>query len=368
MASNLNRDKAGLWAEQDKDAFLDYSLDWAADGWLPPGDTLASSTWTADAALTLNSATFTPNGVASVWVQGGQANTWYALTNSVVSTQGRRDQRTIRLLITDEADSGNSGTALFPNPIAAIEKMKRDRLLLLARSALPGVDVSDEYIWDKLTAAESLISHELRVPLGPTRFFPVEPTQAQIDALAGKPWAIDPAYDWEPENFLGNKWGYLLLRNKPIIDVISIRVAFPAVQNTVIDIPSDWVRLDKKYGHLNLVPSSPMAMQTFGVTLIPMISGGRKLPFSVHINYTAGLQNVQRDYPELLDVVFKQAAIGIIEDSYLPQSGSISADGLSQSMSVDTGKYYDTIDRVLHGREGNGGLMAKIHGIRTMVL
>jgi hypothetical protein len=64
----------------------------------------------------------------------------------------------------------------------------------------------------------------------------------------------------------------------------------------------------------------------------------------------------------------KQAVIGIIEDSYLPQSGSISADGLSQSMSMDVAKYHDTVDRLLNGDNGNGGLMARIHGIRAMVL
>lgn len=365
MANTLQQDKAGLWAQQDKDAFLDYSLDWS--DWLANDDVIASSAWATDAGLTLNSMTSSQTST-SVWVQGGQPNTWYALTNTVTSAQGRRDQRTIRIFITDEADTGVPGTALFPSRVLAVAKMRRDRLLMLARSALPDIDISDDYVWDKLISAEARIAHELRVPLGPTRFFPNDPTQDEIDALNGMPWDIDPAYDWMPEEFLGDKWGYLLLRNKPIIDVIGIRVAYPSSQTTVLDVPHEWIRLDKKYGHLNLVPSSPLSMQTFGASLMPLMMTGRRLPFSMHINYTAGLQNVQRDYPDLIDAVMKTAAIGILEDSYLPQSGSISADGLSQSMSVDASKYHDAVDRILRGPDGNGGLVAKLHGIRAMVM
>ena len=58
----------------------------------------------------------------------------------------------------------------------------------------------------------------------------------------------------------------------------------------------------------------------------------------------------------------------IVADAFLPQSGSISADGLSQSLSVDMSKYSEFIDEALNGPHGsNGGLMTKIHGIRSMV-
>jgi len=70
-----------------------------------------------------------------------------------------------------------------------------------------------------------------------------------------------------------------------------------------------------------------------------------------------------------LDAVLKKAALKILEDAFLPQSGSISADGLSQSMSVDMDKYHDAIDRILNGGKGsNGGLMTAIHGVRFGVM
>jgi len=52
-----------------------------------------------------------------------------------------------------------------------------------------------------------------------------------------------------------------------------------------------------------------------------------------------------------------------------PNSASISADGLSQSLSVDMEKYRGAIEATLFGPKGsNGGLMTAIHGIRLGML
>ena len=71
---------------------------------------------------------------------------------------------------------------------------------------------------------------------------------------------------------------------------------------------------------------------------------------------------------DTIQQAMKKAALKVIEDSFLPQSGSISADGLSQSISNDMEKHHDTIDRIINGGKGNGGLMAAIHGIRLQVM
>lgn len=305
-----------------------------------------------------------------------------AFTFSASDTEGLMEPNSLLLVtlvhagVTSEwrvmfsvTDPSQPGSALFPNRAAAIAKMRCDRLMLAAKSILPDIQLSDSYLWDKLLAAEAHARHVLRVPLAPTRFFPLDPTPEQLAAIGDMPWDLDPPYDWLPDTFMGDKWGYMLLRNRPIIDIHDFRVTYPSTQNTVLDVPMDWLRLDKKYGHLNLVPTSPLAIQTVGAVLIPMLSGGRRLPFAVHIEYTAGLQDVRRNYPDLLDVVFKLATIGVLEDSYLPQSGSISADGLSQSTSIDTDKYHEAVERILYGPDGgNGGLVAKINGIRMMVV
>lgn len=260
-------------------------------------------------------------------------------------------------------------SALFVRDLAVL-RLRRDRLVAAASGALPTVEVSDEYLWDKLRAAESEIAHELRVPLRPTTFFPSEPTADEIDALGGMPWAIDPGYDYTPESFQFNdQWGYVKLRNKPLQSVSRIRFAYPGGQDAHYDLPLDWLRLDKKYSHVQFVPSSSAFAAPLNAFVMQAIGNGRTIPLAIHFTYVAGLVDVPKNYPELLDAVYKMATLKVIEDAFMPSSGSISADGLSQSMSVDMEKYRDTVENILHGGKGtNGGLMAAIHGVRFGVV
>src|SRR3546814_15149872 len=90
------------------------------------------------------------------------------------------------------------------------------------------------------------------------------------------------------------------------------------------------------------------------------LGGGRTIPFMIQLTYVAGLANAARDYPDLLDVIKKKAVLKIVQDRYLPQSGSISADGLSQSVSVQMDQYQDVIDHALYGGKGtNGGQIGR---------
>lgn len=259
---------------------------------------------------------------------------------------------------------------LFPDPAAAIAKMRRDRLMIAASGAFPAVELDDEYLWDKLRAAESEMAHELRVPLVPTAFFPDTPTDAEIAALNGKPWGIDPGYDYQPADFAFNdKWGVIKLRNKPLHSVSRIRFAYPGGPTANYDLPLDWVRPDKKYGVIQFVPSSSAFAAPLNAFVMQAIGMGRTIPLAIQLTYVAGLQDAHLNFPELIDAILKKAALKIVEDAFLPASGSISADGLSQSMSNDMDKHHDTIDRILHGGKGsNGGLMAAIHGIRYGVM
>ena len=61
-------------------------------------------------------------------------------------------------------------------------------------------------------------------------------------------------------------------------------------------------------------------------------------------------------------MVKRMASLKLLKTAFLPQSGSISADGLSQSSSVDVSKWQDEIDHDL------GALRNAIHGIRFAVL
>ncbi len=258
---------------------------------------------------------------------------------------------------------------LFVRDIA-VEKLRQDRLMMAAAGAFPAVAVSDDYLWEKLRAAESEMAHELRVPLAPTHFFPEEPSQAEIAAINGAPWGIDPGYDYQPNDFQFNdKWGYIRLRNKPLHSVSRVRFAYPGGPTAHYDLPLDWIRPDKKYGHIQFVPSSTAFAAPLNSFVMQAIGQGRTIPLAIQITYVAGLDNVGANYPELLDAIYKKTALKVVEDSFLPQSGSISADGLSQSISNDMEKHHETVDRILYGSKGsNGGLITAIHGVRMGVV
>lgn len=258
-------------------------------------------------------------------------------------------------------------TSLFVKDIV-VDELRQDQLIAAAAGVLQGVSVSDDYLWDKIRAAESEIGHILRVPLVPTRFFPQPPTQAQLDALEGMAWQLESAPDYEPEMFERDRWGFIVTRQKPIINVLSMRWVYPTELNGYYDIPTDWLSLDKKYGHIRIVPTSNAVLTSLAGLVMMNMAGGRTIPSMVHITYDAGLTDVATNYPELLDAIKKMAVLKVVGDAFLPQSGSISADGLSESLSVDMAKYDDAIDRILNGPPGgNGGLVARIHGVRVVV-
>lgn len=367
MPTLFAQTESGFTAEQSAGSLLDYGLDWSDFLATAPGDEITTSTWTPEDPLVVCSQAAIAGAITSVWITGGQAGQWYALVNEIVTRDGRRDSR-VCLLYVRPAISG--GSALFPSRLVAVAKLRRDRLVLAAAGALPSVSLSDDFLWDKLRAAEAEISHELRVPLAPTHFFPDEPTPDQITALAGAPWGVDPGYDYHPNDFSFNdKWGFIKLRNKPLHSVSRVRFAYPGGPTAHYDLPLDWVRPDKKYGHIQFVPSSTAFAAPLNTFVMQAIGNGRTIPLAIQITYVAGLKDVATNYPDLLDVVYRTAALNIISDAYLPQSGSISADGLSQSMSNDMTAHRDTIEQKLHGGKGsNGGLMAAIHGIRLGVM
>ena len=259
-------------------------------------------------------------------------------------------------------------TSLFIRDIV-IEEMRNDRLVAASAGALQDVTVTDDYLWAMVRAAESELAHTLRVPLVPTKVFPRKPTQAEIDALDGMAWMVESAPDYEAKMFAGDRWGYIVTRQKPIIDVQLMRFVYPTQANGWFDLPVDWLSIDRKYGHIRIVPTSSAVLTSMAGMVMTNLAGGRTIPSMVHIEYTAGLTDVETNWPELLDAIKKMAVLKVISDAYLPQSGSISADGLSESMSTDMTKYHEGIDRIINGGAGgNGGLMARIHGIRTMVL
>jgi hypothetical protein len=80
---------------KDPGAVLDWVFDWTR--WLQEGETIDDSSFSATAGITINSHTHA-NTYTTVWLQGG-AQKVYSLTNTITTTQGRTDRRTITIKV-----------------------------------------------------------------------------------------------------------------------------------------------------------------------------------------------------------------------------------------------------------------------------
>jgi hypothetical protein len=85
---------------KDPQAVLDYGMDWGAKGWLQSGETITTSTWTVATGIT-KGATSNTTTTTTVWLSGGTVGTTYAATNTVVTSMGRTDERTITIRVQD---------------------------------------------------------------------------------------------------------------------------------------------------------------------------------------------------------------------------------------------------------------------------
>lgn len=237
-----------------------------------------------------------------------------------------------------------------------------DRLVLVAQTWFPGVTLSPAFVLTKLQAAERDAARRLRCYLEPTEIFPDPPTQEQIDELGGKPYGEEPGYDYDPDFFRDEKWGLLILRQRPVIQVKAMEFAYPTPGQTVFKVPDAWIRVDRKYGHVRLVPAASAFSAPLSAFVMQTLGGGRTIPHMIRVRYTAGLQNAKQEHPDLVDVVTKMAVLKILQDTFMPTSSSISADGLSQSLSGDLKLYMDVVDHQIDI------LRDEIHGVRLVVV
>lgn len=75
---------------KDPDAVLDYTSDWAS--WLAGGETISTSTFTADSGITIDSqSNSTTSG--TVWLSGGTAGTNYTIRHRITTSASRTDDR-----------------------------------------------------------------------------------------------------------------------------------------------------------------------------------------------------------------------------------------------------------------------------------
>jgi hypothetical protein len=76
---------------------LDYSFDWGEE-WLDADETLVSSAWSAPEGLTIVSDSFTTT-TTTVWLSGGTNLKNYRVTNWIVTSFGRSDERSLLIQV-----------------------------------------------------------------------------------------------------------------------------------------------------------------------------------------------------------------------------------------------------------------------------
>lgn len=83
---------------QDSNAVLDYVVDWSA--WLV-GDTISTSTFTADTGLTVGTTSHTTT-TATVWISGGTTGQKYNVVNRITTVGGRTNDHTLIFKIKEQ--------------------------------------------------------------------------------------------------------------------------------------------------------------------------------------------------------------------------------------------------------------------------
>lgn len=274
--------------------------------------------------------------------------------------------------------ASQTSTALFPDEAAAVADLKA-QLSIGAGQYINVAAFTDSLLWDKLVSAEVEAERALRTFFSAVQVIPDSASQAEIDALeqAGTRYTTISGFDYDPDMFRGERWGLMRLPFKPIQQINSVIISFPAPFMANFTVPADWIRIDRKYGDLQLVPTTSTQISPVGAFSLVALGGSITYPQAIQVRYSCGLTNASgkvvtsfaQHWDDLIDVVKRMAILKLMKMAFLPASSSISADGLSQSNSFDYEKWQDGIDHTLFGPKGsNGGLFTSIHGVNGLVL
>lgn len=285
-------------------------------------------------------------------ITGGAVGATYAIRAVIITSTGQRLADSGMLSI---ESTGNKRSSLFVREIG-IARLRGRTISLASASNHALSSLSDDVIWAKLVAAESQLSGLLGVPLCPTEFFSHQPTDEEVLSLNGGPYQVEPGYDLSPDVFSTAVRGSLALRAAPVIEIKSVDIVYPSMNTAAFSVPLDWIKLDKKYGHIKVFPKTQSVNAPLSIFAVQAIGSGITVPHMIRIRYVAGIDSSNSAYPEIIDLVLRMAVLRMMHDSFIPQSGSISADGLSQSSSMDVGKLQDSCDADIKS------LRDRIHG------
>jgi hypothetical protein len=228
-----------------------------------------------------------------------------------------------------------------------VAKLKSDYLFGLSLKDSNGNAMSDTTLGNKLSIGIARAQRELKdfsitpqvikstIVKGVQRAdgsWAVLPEQAAIDVAD----VFEDPYDYDLNDYL--KWGFLLLRRKPVISIERIRLIYPTGQN-IIQYPQEWIKLYAKFGQVQIVPSTGTFPSIgLGGMYLPLMSGFlmNNIPQLIHVDYTAGIAIIPDD---MRDALYKYGAVEVLKtagQAMAPGVASLStgADGLSESTTL----------------------------------
>lgn len=197
--------------------------------------------------------------------------------------------------------------------------------------------------------------------------FPDSLLQSYLDSAIA--WAeqtlnivIQPREEVEFHDYIKNdylNWGFIKLWRRPVIEVKSLEMYYG--DQKMLNIPSNWIKIDNLTGMLQLFPNSGSAgnliITAGGGLWIPLINGLiGYAPQMWKITYKAGMTEPDPEqpqvyrkthiHPNLKEVIYKKAAMSIMEvwGDLIIGAGianqSVGIDGLSQSIGTTQSPMY----------------------------
>jgi hypothetical protein len=158
--------------------------------------------------------------------------------------------------------------------------------------------------------------------------------------IAILPTQFSEDHDYHRDDY--NEFCFLQLDNYPVISVDDFTIQYPSGQ-TVVTFPTEWFRLDKTHGHLQIVATAGTISNFVvgaGGSFLPALGYGMEsLPQLFHVTYTAGFGRGQcpRDIIEVIGMGASMGPLNIFGDM-LGGAGiaslSLSLDGISQSVNT----------------------------------
>lgn len=210
----------------------------------------------------------------------------------------------------------------------SVEKVKKNYLFGIDLSDDKGNPLPEELFVHYMNAATDYLANLLDITIGETEF-------------------MGERHDYIRNDY--QNWGFIQLQHNPVKRVKGLRLTYG--NRPSVEIPLDWIQLDKLTGQITLFPSAGSANSLIiGQTgmLFGFQSQWDYAPQLWEVDYVAGIDENDPNMPTAMmaEAIYKRAACGILNvwGDLIIGAGianqSVSIDGVSQSIGTTQSAMY----------------------------